>query len=556
MALSKMLHNYPWYASKFFKVNTKVDGLQRFKRYAWQVRFYDFIQSIHGPKRVVKLKPRQCGGSTETSSIFSHRFSTGPSRSGLVMADKSDRTEALRKIYSTFIQNIPEGIRPSMDKDNSERITLAGKLRNGRPGFGNEILFQTALDENAGRSEPRNWAHLSEHAFYRYALKIDDSVQNSIPLHDSTIIIKESTANGMQGIGKPFHDLYQAAKRGESLYKAFFVSWYEVEDYCIWPEKKLELTPDEKDMMKRVPQLNEGHINWYRMKLLEYSEDEDSWLSPQERIKQDFPLTDDEAFLNSGLPVFDLEVIRFYITQLSEHRPRDMKDNIGIKFHLMLLHFKSLKVFRPPRQGREYYIGADVSEGLAIGDHSSVCVIDHEYNECLSWHGKIEPDVFGHLLMEIGYLYNDAVINPENNNMGHTTVVTIRNEGYPRLYKEMIEDKSQKKHREVYGWRTTKSSKKDMLNAIAALLRERELGLQDINRVVELSQLAREENGDVVLNGKDRTVALGLAIMARKHNAPLIVGSKYRPKKYSGTGQEAHDAWEKQQKKLEKDFFD
>ena len=308
-------------------------------------------------------------------------------------------------------------------------------------------------------------------------------------------------------------------------------------------------------MMKRAP-ITEGHINWYRLKLMEYASDEDSWLSPIERIKQDFPIDDAEAFLNSGLPVFDLETLREYVNRMSTQRAPDIKDRIGLKSHLMTIYMKGLRIYRPPRQGRDYYIGADVSEGLAIGDHSSVCIIDQEFNEVASWHGKIDPDVFGHFLIELGEMYNNALVNPENNNMGHTTVVTIKNEGYPKLYKQIVEDKAKREARTVYGWRTTEKSKKDMLNAIATHLRDRSLGLCDLRRVVEMSQLAREPNGSVDLNGKDRTVAIGLAIMARKHNPPLEIRPQYRPRRYSGTAQEAHDAFMKENKGKNKDFFD
>lgn len=510
--------------------------------------------------RIVALKPRQAGFSTITASRFSHRMFTDYHYTGLMMADKKARTDTVAGIYKTFLNELDGDIKPMIAKNNTEEVLLDNpdeKLRKVNPGLGSGIIFETGNDPNAGRSGTRRFAHLTEHAFYRYAKEIDDGVQNSIPLADDTAIIKESTANGRAGTGKSFYDLWQAAKRGESIYKPFFVAWYEVDDYFITPPDNWKATKKELDILKKHPTVTEANLMWRRLKIQEYlNDDEDTILTPEERFCQDFPLDDEEAFLSTGAPVFDNEKVNALIRKLRENKPIEIQHRFEIKSRIVKQFFDGLKIYAPPRENRQYYIGADVSEGLAIGDASSAFIMDHEYRQVARWHGKIDPDMFGHLLIAIGEIYNNALIIPESNAMGHTTVTTIRNQGYPMLYKELVEDESEGKRVVKYGWRTTVKSKMDMLNEAVKFIRDGECQILDVKLPEEMALVAREENGKVVLNGRDRVVAFALALMGRKHYNFSERTIPKRINSVTGTGEEERIAWERKHKKSKADMFD
>lgn len=438
------------------------------------------------------------------------------------MADKLGRTRALQSIYKTYLDELPHGLAPMVAKNNTEELLFDNpddRTREKSPGLRSGISYETALDPNAGRSTSRQFAHLSECAFYRSTnyLSIDEGIQNSIPLAKGTAIIKESTANGRSGDGQHFFNLWQAAKRGESLYKIFFVPWFEVDDYAFPVPDDFKATKEEKDRMKQFPQITEGNLLWWRMKLMEYQSDTDNAImTPFERMQADFPDTDTTAFLATGSPVFPADQVHKLINKLTNNLIQDLKDKLGLSSYMLKNHWRELSIYEPPRQGKEYFVGADVAEGLATGDASSAFVMDESMIQVAKWHGKIDADMFGHLLIALGALYNDALIVPENNNMGHTTVVTIRNHGYRKLYKTTIEDKVEKKKTDKYGWTTTAKSKMDMLSEFIRALREN-LQIRDIRLAEEMASVAREENGNVILNGRDRTVACGLAIMGHKH---------------------------------------
>lgn len=539
------LRDFYFYAPSFLKIKTKVSGVQPLVLRQYQKRFIDFLHNIKGPKRVIVLKPRQAGFSTICAGYFFQKMNLFESYGGLAMADKKGRTQTIAGIYRLYLQELDQLLRPSVMANNTEQIYFDTQKGDG---LKSGVLFETANDPNAGRSGTRSFAHLSEAAFYRYANEIDEGVQNSVPLDESTCIIKESTANGKGGIGKPFYELWNAAKSGESIYQSFFVPWYEVDDYQISPIN-FKPTKEEKDILKMCPSVNDANLVWRRLKLKEYREDSDnSLLTPEERFRQDFPLTDNEAFLSTGSPVFDPYVIDWYINKINNTGVRNLVGKLNISSIIINQFIDRLKVYQPPRQGKQYFIGADVAEGLSIGDSSSVCIIDENYTQVASWHGKIDPDMFGDLLISLGIMYNTALIVPEVNNMGHTTLNTIKSQAYSKIFRHTILDKTTKQKVDKLGWRTTKQSKETMLQDAVSLVREKDANILDKNLLIEMNLVTRGENGIVELNGMDRTVAFCLAIQGRK--SARIIEAKTR----SPFSASLYD--NKQFKKKKKDIFE
>jgi len=541
-----------------------MDGLQPFilRRYQKDfIRFWDEMAET-GPVRINVGKPRQAGFSTTIAGKFAHFMGTMEDYRLIAMADKSGRTAEIQSIFSTFANNLPGPIRPMISKDNTEELVFDNPSKKAsdkdkNPGLRSSVKFETAQDPNAGRSGSRRGAHLSETAFYRYYREIDEGVQNSIPLAKGTAIIKESTGNGRSGIGKPHYDLWKAAERGDSIYRNYFVSWFEIDDYQMNVPLGFRVTPEEREILKMRPNVTEANLVWRRLKVMEYLGDEsDQFLTPAERFKQDFPLTPDEMFRHSGQPVFDAVVIERIIKKLESFRPRDMSELVSKNDYMLRNYINDLRIYAPPREGKQYFIGADIAEGLAQGDYSSLCLMDSEYKQIGSWHGKIDPDLFGHLLISLGRLYNNALLIPENNNMGHTTVTTIRNEGYYPLYTTIVEDKVSKERTTKYGWKTTQKSKQDMLNEAIKHIRDNDAKLLDIGLLREMEIISRGDNGNVDLNGKDRVVAFCLTLMGLKHYRSPIEVKKKRVSMATGTGQEIHEAFMKQKKKKGNDLFD
>ena len=114
-------------------------------------------------------------------------------------------------------------------------------------------------------------------------------------------------------------------------------------------------------------------------------------------------------------------------------------------------------VWEPPEEDTAYVIGADVAEGLKHGDYSSahVVAVGDETRVVAEWHGHIEPDLFAYELFKLGTWYNTALVLPEVNNHGLTTVTELRKLGYRRIWRRMALNSTSKKRQMEWGWKTT-----------------------------------------------------------------------------------------------------
>lgn len=505
---SECLLDFNWYSECVLKIQTKTDGLKPFKLKKIQKKYIEHLKRDfkNGITRSIVLKPRQSGFSTLIAGINAHQMWTKHDEKGIMLADKHGRTKEVFSIYETFRKHVPVNLLPGVHRKdiiNSEEMYFESI----RSGFKSE----TSNDPNAGRSGTRRWAHLTEFAFYRNADAIDEGIQNSIPLAKGTRIFKESTAFGISGVGASFYNQWEAAVRGESIYKPFFVSWFDVEDYALDPDNNFKITKDEKDLLKLCPNITHQNLVWRRLKLSEYASSAQQIFTPQERFKQDFPSYPEEAFLSSGFPVFDQNRLKIHIKVLNENPLKYAPIRISKTY--LSMYQPLLSVYLVPEKGKKYLIGADVAEGLAFGDSSCAFIMDQDGRQVAVFHGKLDPDHFGKVLVELAQVYNDALIIPEINNMGHTTLTAIKDSGYLKVYMRSVFDEIGKVETHKMGWRTTVANKQTMLSRLIAMYRDDEIVIYDRGLLKEMIDLTRESNGDVDLNGKDRVVAACLAAM-------------------------------------------
>lgn len=500
--------SFKWFAENVFKIQTKTNGLQPFKLRKIQHKYIDHLNSEfkNGIIRSIVLKPRQSGFSTLVAGINMHRMIMWNDEKGIMLADKLERTNEVFSIYETFRKNTDKALLPpKSQKDifNTQQVYFEHR----RSGFKGE----TQNDPHAGRAGTRKWAHLTEFAFYSNADSIDEGIQNSIPLARGTRIFKESTAFGMSGIGESFYNQWEAACRGDTIYKPFFVAWYEVDDYELEPDRNFELTSNEKELIKMCPQVTWKNLMWRRMKIKEYASGSNQIFTPEERFCQDFPSYPEEAFLTSGRPVFDQDKIKKHTRLLTDFLP----DIAVVKFTktYISIYQRMLTIFKVPTTGERYIIGADTAEGLANGDFCSAFIMTRDCKQVGHFHGRIDPDHFGKLLVELAKIYYDALIVPEINNTGYATLAAIKNEGYLKVYMRQVFDEIGKEATEKMGWRTQATNKQMMLSRLISFYRDDVVQILDIGLVKEMGSLTRETNGDVDLNGKDKVVSACLAIM-------------------------------------------
>lgn len=200
----------------------------------------------------------------------------------------------------------------------------------------------------------------------------------------------------------------------------------------------------------------------------------------------------DGDFLSSGNTVFDLVDIRAIdeIIEETEILEQSLNGNFRV------IHY--------PTANGKYYIGADVSTGRAT-DFSGFSVVDRYGKEMAYFKGKISPDKYANLLMQVGYRFNNAVLAPEGNDIGLAVIVLIQQAGYPNLYYtvRLIKEKGKSKPKEekIPGWYTTTANRPVIIDQLEQDIRNGELEV--------CNPFFTSEAYTFIYDGANRPVAMG-----------------------------------------------
>ena len=178
-----------------------------------------------------------------------------------------------------------------------------------------------------------------------------------------------------------------------------------------------------------------------------------------------------------------------------------------------------LTVWEKPERWNGYVLGVDTAEGLGHGDYSCIQVLDVKKGEQVAvWHGRIPPDELAVEVYRIGIWYGNALCCVESNNHGLTTIVQLRQLGYPKLFRQRSLNSETNRISQEYGWRTTRTSKPLMIDDLAQALKNEELVLHCDSTLAELRTFVRNDKGG--MSGSpydDRVMSLALANQMRKY---------------------------------------
>ena len=282
------------FAPAFFKISDKSGNLipfqfNRAQRYVHE-RIETQLERL-GYIRVLILKGRQQGVSTYIQARFFHRVLTVEGTQAFILTHMTDATKSLFEMTKRYNNNLPSGLAPKADKDNDNRLVF-NKFNSG-------YRVGTAGSKEIGRSMTNQLLHLSEYAFYENPSETKRGIEQTVADIPGTEKIKESTANG---ISNAFYIDWQDAKEGKSDWEIIFVPWYWQDEYTR-DATGMKLTPDEEDWMQLYAYngLTARHLAWRRNKLSDFDGDYDQKCKG---FSQEYPFTDEEAFLNSITDTF------------------------------------------------------------------------------------------------------------------------------------------------------------------------------------------------------------------------------------------------------------
>jgi hypothetical protein len=475
------------------------------------------------PVRDVILKARQVGFSTLSSGIIFQDTATHKNADSLILCYDEDSTALLFEKSRLFYETLPDALKPMKRYSNRRELVFENpdeSARAERPGLRSSIRVALARNYKAGRSRTLKHVHLSDAAFFDHLKALIQSVLPAIPQRPETSLFIESSPNVF---GDDFHKFYNAAKRGENGFRAVFFPWFREPKYTRPFTDEAErrtfldsLTEDE-DAVRNAHALTGEQLHWRRLTSAQYD-------SLAHFLSQ-YPENDIDCFLSAGRTVFSKDKLRLYYEATEKTEPKlrgDLHENDEGAIRFEKNPEGSLKIWVLPIAGRRYAIGGDVAEGLQGGDYSCAEVVDiQSLEQVAEWHGHIDPDLFGDVLYRLGWYYNQAVIGPEVNDPGLTTITSLKKR-YGRIFTRRVPNRIDPSKTDVrLGWRTNTSTKDLMENYGRQLMREDGLTIRSRALVEELLSYVVHEDGSTGANVScfdDRVIAFLIALqIARQH---------------------------------------
>ena len=503
--LAEVLADFPSFCS-LLEIRTKRQGIVNLHYSRWHPEQRTFEANRTGLDLV--LKPRQIGFSTLELARDLHHAITHPGENVQVVVHDAEIKEQLFLTLRTMADGLHRvGLLPRTlystktelvfrDIDSAVRIVEAG------------ATVQAA--KKKGRSGTIHRLHATEIAFWGQPQETWAALGSSVP--DDAEIVIESTANGAGGL---FYELVQYAHAGKGKYRLHFFPWYLHYSKPINRHESFDSAPRDKWEEKfRKLGLKDQHIAWWRNKV-------DSPEFGLDKTLQEYPVDVHSAFRMHGRAYFEADLI----DELSANdvRPPIFSDDVVWAGRSL----GKLLVYEHARAGRDYVVGADVSEGTGLDAHAAAVLDRRSGRKVASFSSDaIEPGDFGLALAFIGRSFNTALLAPERNNHGHAAIRALVHEAkYPvgRIYQASDEK---------LGWTTNQATRSVLIDDLGAAIRTHVTTTPDAETLSECKTLVRNDKGKVEARDKgkkdgskdDRFIAWAIAWQAR--NAP---GQEIKP---------------------------
>jgi hypothetical protein len=502
-ARKRLLEDFEFYAKHSVLIRTKEGEIKPLVLNKVQKRFLARVisqQEETGKVRFVILKGRQQGISTVVSAFIYWWTSQRKGQKGIVIAHEAKSTQSLFDMYKRAHDHMPEMLKPETKYSNKKEL-IFGKMDSG-------IIVATAGGQSIARGETLQCMHLSEVAFWQktFAAENFNGLIKALPPHGGMCFV-ESTANGITG---HYHDLWDGAVAGHNDFEAFFSAWYESDEYRLTPPESFERTPDEEELVAKYG-LDDAQLYWRRKEI---------GRDGIEFFKQEYPSTADEAFITTGRPVFNTEVV---IEMRDKARPvvcRMAVEPQADGSHKVVEHSRGeLLVYREREDTETYVIGADVAVGIKDPEKSDWCVaqiLDSKKRQVGMWRGQVTPDHYAKVLNALGYYYNIAMIAPERN--GHGLLVCVRlwkDLEYPACFMDLKEGEVADRETLNIGFQTNVASKPLIIDKLRGDVRERQIEINDPTTLSELLSFVVTDSGKMEAEQgcyDDTVLALAIAV--------------------------------------------
>lgn len=472
----RLFNDFPFYAKSALKIRTKEGDIAPLDLNPAQQILQDAVSkqiASEGKVRVIILKARQQGLSTYTGGYLYYAVSQQPARKAMVVTHHSDSTRALFDMTKRFHENCPEILKPHTKYSSRRELSF--------DVLDSSFVVATAGGDSVGRGETLTHVHASELAFWNKSTAQDiwNGLIQAVPNTKGTAIFVESTANGVTGV---FYDLWKGAVEGTNGFIPVFIPWFTDPDYREPVSKSFERTPDEEDLAEKYD-LDDEQLMFRRRKIAQNGID---------LFNQEYPAKPEDAFLNTGRPVFNPEQLTKCLDDA-----KDVKERLALEADEFVFNRRGeLTTYINHDPGEQYVVGADVAMGVRNGDYSVAQILDSKKRQVATWRGQVHPDYFAEVLYALGTYYNEAFICVENNSHGILTCTRLgKDMAYPNFYTEVQHDKITDRETVKLGFSTTAKTKPLIIDQLRAAMREGEIELNDKTTIREMLTYIVTESG-------------------------------------------------------------
>ena len=499
--------NTKLYIEEYIKIKDKNSKIISLKLNEPQLKYYNTIKRLkeeNKPVRIIILKARQMGFSTETEAIFFKETVTKSNISTVIVAHTEKSTNNLFEMSKLMYDELPEGMKPQKKKSNAKELVFD---KYDGTGLKSKIQCFTAGGKGIGRSDTINKLHISELAFWTGDKKKTlVGLMQAVPNTPDTTVIIESTANGFEY----YKELWDDAVAGRNDFIPIFIGWNELQEYQMH-YTGFELTKEEKELQQTYG-LTLEQLTWRRWCIA------NNCGGDIEQFKQEYPINPEEAFISTGKCYFDKENIIKRIQEIKNIKPKKQGyfnyNYDGLKIsNIRWVEDKEgpIKIYEEPKKNYPYVLSGDTSgEGsdYFIGHvldnitGKQVAVLKQEYDEIS----------YTRQMYCLGIYYNTALIGIEAN---YTTypIEELSRLKYPKQYVREKEDTYTHRVVKAYGFKTTSISRPRILGQLQTIYKEQIELIVDIDTLKEgLTFIKNEKSRPEAQIGYHDDLIMALAI--------------------------------------------
>lgn len=445
--------------------------------------------------RFLVLKGRQQGFTSVITAYQLANTLIKKNFTGFTLADTADNVRTIFQDKAKYIYNqLPEVLKPT-EKYNSKTEMFFENL--------NSSWRINVATEQVGRSRTINFFHGSEAAFWNCLIS---STQSSLgeALTKDSIQILESTANGFN----EFKDLWDSGEWINCFYEWWKTPEYrdnfeskEIKDKFLFDiDTKAEWIWQRLKWLKHSIHLENEQLYWYYNKYKNYLN--------KDLIKQEYPCTPEEAFLNSGNCVFNTEILtqrKVELQELYKEKPyrqgffkfkwndEDSKDfilNSSIEF--VESPMGMIKIYEGPKTYGYYVLGGDTA-GDGSDFYAGTMIDNTTGKRCATLHAKVDADIYTWQMYCLGMCYNKALINIEIN-FNIFPVIELRRLKYPHQYIREEYDSKSRKMQEKIGWRTDRNTRPKIISEEQSIVKDHPELFTDIETIGEMLTFVYDED--------------------------------------------------------------